>query len=59
MKHQNTTVLEIVGLASQFVTQNCLSCYSKLNLGSEFHVKVVTHLSHIKLRTIYTLKIIL
>ena len=28
---------EIFGLASQFATQNCLGCYSKLNLGSKFH----------------------
>ena len=27
------TVSEIVGKASQFATQNCLCCYSKLNLG--------------------------
>ena len=28
------TVYKIVGLASQFATQNCLGCYSKVNLGS-------------------------
>ena len=29
------SVRDIVGLASLFTTQNCLSCYSKLNLGSK------------------------
>ena len=53
------TVSEIVVLASQFATQNSLGCYSKLNLGSEFHAKVATHFLHIKLRTLYTLNIIL
>ena len=46
-------VFEIVGLASKFATQNCLPCYSKLNLGSKFDAEVTTHLSPIKLRTIY------
>ena len=50
---------EIVRLASQFATQNCLSCYSKLNLESKFHAEIATHLPHIKLRTFYTLNIIL
>ena len=45
------TVSEIVGLASQFATQNCLCCYSKLNLSSEFHAEVANHLPYIKLRT--------
>ena len=40
-------------------TQNCLSCHSKLNLGSKFHAEVATHLPHIKLKTLYTLNIIL
>ena len=53
------TVSEIVGLASQFATQNCLGCYSKLNLGSKFHAEVATHLPYIKLRTLYTLNIII
>ena len=44
---------EIVGLASQFATQNCLSCYSIFNLGSKFHAEIATHLPHIKLRTLY------
>ena len=46
---------EIVGLASQFATQNCLGCYSKLNLGSKFHVEVAIHLFYTKLRALYTL----
>ena len=50
-------VSKIVRLASQFATQNCLGCYSKLNLGCKFHSKVATHLPHIKLRTLYTLNI--
>ena len=50
---------EIVGLASQFTTQNCLCCYSKLNLVDKFHAEVATHFPHIKLRTPYTLNIIL
>ena len=45
-------VSEIIGLASQFVTQNCLGCFSKLNLGSKFHAEVATHLFHIKLKTL-------
>ena len=45
-------VFEIVGLASQFAIQNCLGCYSKLNLGSKFHTEVTTHLPQIKLRTL-------
>ena len=56
---KNMSVPEIVGLASQFATQNCLGCYSKLNLGSKFHAEIATHLPQIKLRTLYTLKIIL
>ena len=44
---------EIVGLASQFATQNCLGCYSKLNLGSRFHAEVATHLPRVKLRALY------
>ena len=47
------TVSEIVGLASQFATQNCLGCYSKLNLGSKFYANVATHLPHIKVRTLF------
>ena len=50
------TVSEIAGLASQLATQNCLGCYSKLNLSSKFHAEVAAHLSHIKLRKLYTLK---
>ena len=56
------SVSEIIGLVSdlsQFDTQNCLGCHSKLNLGSEFHAEVITHLPHIKLRTLYALNIIL
>ena len=48
-----------VGLASQFAIQNCLGCYSKLNLDSKFHAEAATHLPHIKLRTLHTLNIIL
>ena len=44
---------EINKLASQFATQNCIDCYSKLNLGTNFHAKVATHLRHIKFRTVY------
>ena len=51
------SVSEIAGLASQFATQNCLGCYSKLNLGSKFHAEVATHLPHIKLRISYALNI--
>ena len=50
---------EIAGLASLFATQNCLGCYSKLNLSSKFHAEVVTYLPHIKLKTPCTLNIIL
>ena len=42
-------VFEIVGLTSQFATQNCLSCYSKLNLDSKFYAKVITHLPHMNI----------
>ena len=59
MQKLNILVSEKVGLTSQFATQNCLGCYSKLNLGSEFHAEVDTRLPHIKLRTLYTLNIIL
>ena len=52
-------VSEIVGFASQIATQNCLDCYSILNLGSKFHAKVTTHLTHIKLKTLYILNITL
>ena len=44
---------------SQFASQNCLGCYSKLNLGCKFPAEVATHLPHINLRTLYTLNIIL
>ena len=54
-----TSVSDIVGLASQFATLNCPGCYSKLNLNSEFHAEVATNLPHLKLRTLYTSKIIL
>ena len=42
------TASEIFGLASQFATQNCLSCYSKLNLGkANFTQKLlIASLSH-------------
>ena len=50
---------EIVGLASQFATQNRLGCHSKLNLRSKFHAEVATYLSHKKLKTLYTLTIVL
>ena len=50
---------KIFRLASQFATQNCLGCYSKLNLGSKFHAEVASHLPHTKIRTLYTLNIIL
>ena len=52
--HVYISMSEIVKLASQFATQNCLGCYSKLNLGSKFHAEVETHLPHIKLKTLYT-----
>ena len=52
-------VFEIVELASQFATQNCLGCYSKLNVGSKFHAEVATYPPPIKLRTLCTLNIIL
>ena len=48
----------IVGFASQFATQNCLDCFSKLNLASKFHAEVATHLPHIILRAPYILNII-
>ena len=53
------TVSKIVGLALQFATHSCLGCYSKLNFGSKFHAGVATYYLHMKLRTIYTLNIIL
>ena len=53
-EHVCSTVSEIAGLALQFATQNCLGCYSKLNLGSKFLAKVATHPSHMILRTLYT-----
>ena len=53
------SVFEIAGLALQFATQTCLGCHLKLNLGTKFHAKVATILPHIKLRTLYTLNIIL
>ena len=52
-------VSEIVGLALQFATQNCISCHSKLYIDIKFHIEVATHLPHIKLKTIYALNIIL
>ena len=42
-----------VGLASQFATQMCLGCYSKLILSSKFHAEVATHLPHIKILEYY------
>ena len=53
------SVSEIVGLALQFATQNCLGCYSKFNLGSKFHAEVAIHFLYAKLKTLYTLNIIL
>ena len=50
-------VSEVVEFASQFATQNCLACYSKLNLGSKFNAEDAIHLPQIKLRTLYTLNI--
>ena len=41
---------EIVGLVSQFATQNSLEYYSKLNLSSKFHAEVATQLPHLKLK---------
>ena len=49
---------EIVGLTLQFAIQNCLGCYSQLNLGSKFLTEVANHLPHVKLRAYYTLNII-
>ena len=51
---QYTPVYKIIVLTSQFVTQNCLGCYSKLNLSSTFHTEVIIHLPRKKLRTLYT-----
>ena len=50
-------MFEIV--ASQFFTQNCLNCYSKLNLDSKFHAEVATHFPQIILRKLYSLRRIL
>ena len=61
MMKECTTVIsvsEIIGLASQFATQNYLGYYLKLNLGSKFHAEIASHLPYIKL-TLYTLNIIL
>ena len=52
-------VTEIVGLASQYDTQNYLDCYSMLNLSRKLHAEVATHLSPIKLRILHILNIIL
>ena len=52
-------VSEIAWLASQFATQNCFVCYSKLNLGSKFYAEVATHFPHKIKNTIYILNIIL
>ena len=52
------SVSEIFGFTSQFPTQNCLDCYSKLNLSSKFHAEIA-YLLHLKLRTLYILNIIL
>ena len=51
--HTFIPVSDIVGIALQFATQNCLGCYSKLNLDSKFHAEVTTYFPHIKLRTLY------
>ena len=59
MKYRRVSISEIVRLTIQFATQNCLGYYSKLNLGSEFHAEVATHLPHKKLRTLYSSNIIL
>ena len=37
----------MVVLASQFASQNCLGCYSKLNMDSKFHAGIATHLLQI------------
>ena len=55
--HYCCTVFKIVGLASQFVTQNCLVCYSKWNLGCKFHADVATYFPHIKLKILFNLHI--
>ena len=52
-------ISELVGLALQFVTRNCVCCYSKLNLDRKFYAEVATHLPHIKLRTPNALNIML
>ena len=44
---------------SQFDTQNCLGCYTKLNLESKFHAEVATYLSHLEFKILYILIIIL
>ena len=40
------TLSKIVGLASHFATQNCLSDDLKLNLVSKFYAEVATYLPH-------------
>ena len=55
----STSVPEIVRLALQFATLNGRGYYPKLDLVIKFHTEVATHLLHIKLRTLYTLNIIL
>ena len=49
---------KIVRFALQIATQNCLDCYSKLNLASKFHAEVATRSPHIVLRQIKTLVIL-
>ena len=44
------SVSEIVGLASQFATQSCFGCYSKLNLDSKFLAEIASHLPHKKIK---------
>ena len=44
------TVSEVAGLSSQFATQNCLGCYSKLNVGSKFYPEVATCFPHFKIK---------
>ena len=44
---------EIAVFTLQFTTQNCLGHCSK------FHAEVATYFPHIKLRTLYTLNILL
>ena len=36
-------MFEIARFATHFLSQNCLGCFSKLNLGRKFYAEVATH----------------